>query len=289
MTWKERKELVKLTFLEFFKEQSLMHGAALSYYAMLALVPILYLSMTYVGRIVGNDVITNILTKLLHEFIGVGDSDAIIGLLDQVDFQKGSLLLQIVGILALLFSCSAIFNSLRISLNTFYNIDKHNLDRKRVIIQNVLGRLVSMGFVLGGTVLVVVLYFAQSLFLSFGTSLFNDTELLSSAFVAIANHTLPILTNLIVFYFIFKYMNDGVVSRRIALRGSLLTSVLLHGGQLLIKFYLMHFFFAAKAGLVGTILLVLVWVYYSSQIVFFGAKYIAVLSRMKGVPIKRRD
>ena len=289
MNWKERKELVKLTFLEFFKEQSLMHGAALSYYAMLALVPILYLSMTYGGRILGNDVITNILTKLLHELIGVGDSAAIIGLLDQVDFQKGSLLLQIVGVVALLFSCSAIFNSLRISLNTFYNINDHDLGRKQVIIRNLLGRLVSMGFVMGGMVLVVVLYFAQSFFLSFGTSLLNDTETLSSAFVTIANHTLPILTNLIVFYFIFKYMHDGVVSTRIALRGSLLTSVLLHGGQLLLKFYLMHFFFAAKAGLAGSMLLVLVWVYYSSQIVFFGAKYIAVLSRMKGIPINHRD
>jgi membrane protein len=289
MTWTERKELIKSTFLEFFKERSLMHGAALSYYSMLALVPMLYLSITYVGMLVGNEVIIDIIARMLQEWVGVQDASGIVGFLDEVDFQGGSTFLQVAGILALLFSCSAIFNSLRRSLNSFYDIDDYKLGRKKAILRNVFARLVSLGFVIGGTLLIVVLYFAQSLFLSFSMDLLKDMELLSSAFASAINHGLPILTNLIVFFFIFKYMHDGKVGSRIALRGALVTSVLLYLGQVLIKFYLTNYFFAASGGVAGSMLIILVWVYYSSQIIFFGAKYIAVLSRMRGTPVVHRD
>ena len=57
MNWLERKELIKSTVVEFGQERSLMHGAALAYYAMLALVPILYLTVTFVGKLVGEAVV----------------------------------------------------------------------------------------------------------------------------------------------------------------------------------------------------------------------------------------
>ena len=289
MNWEERKELVKSTFLEFFKEKSLMHGAALSYYSMLALVPMLYLSITYVGMLVGNDVIIDVVASMLKQWIGIEDASGIVGFLGEVNFNKGSSFLQVVGILALLFSCSAIFNSLRRSLNAFYDIDDYKAGRKKAIIRNVFARLVSLSFVIGGTLLIVVLYFAETLFLSFSTDVLRNMELLSSVFASLINHGLPILTNLIVFAFIFKYMHDGKVQWRFAIRGALLTSVLLYLGQLLIKFYLTNFFFAANGGVAGTMLVILVWVYYTSQIIFFGAKFIAVLSRMEENPITHRD
>lgn len=289
MNWNDRKDLVKSTLLEFFKEKSLMHGAALSYYSMLALVPMLYLSITYVGMIVGNDVIVDIIANMLRQLIGVEDVTGIVSFLDEVDFENGSAFLQVFGIIMLLFSCSAIFNSLRRSLNTFYDIDDHKVGGKKAILRNIFARLISLSFVIGGTLLIVVLYFAQALFLSFSTDLLKDMELLSSAFASIVNHGLPILTNLIVFAFVFKYMHDGIVQTRIAIRGALLTSVMLYLGQLLIQYYLANFFFAANGGVAGTMLVILVWVYYTSQIIFFGGKYIAVLSRMKGTPVVHRD
>jgi membrane protein len=96
----------------------------------------------------------------------------------------------------------------------------------------------------------------------------------------------PIFSNLIIFWFIFKFMHDGKVSWKLALRGSALTSILLFTGQWLIKFYLTNYFFGAHGGVGGTMLVILVWVYYSSQIIFFGAKYMAVYARSKGHPIE---
>ncbi|MDX2362780.1 MAG: YihY/virulence factor BrkB family protein [Crocinitomicaceae bacterium] len=289
MNWTQRKELFKTTFLEFTKERSLMHGAALSYYSMLALIPILYLSITYVGMLVGNEVIVEIISSLLREYVGIKDTSGIMEFLNEVDFEKGSLTMQIIGFLALMFSCSAIFNSIRRSLNTFYSISTKEIPRSKLIIRGLIARLVSMLFVFGATLLFVILYFFETVFLSLSNEFFSDMEIVNRLLLNTLNYGFPILTNIIVFSFIFKFMHDGRVQWKMALRGAVLTSVLLYLGQLLIKYYLTNYFFAANGGVVGTMLVLLVWVYYSSQIIFLGAKFISVLSRMTGNPIVHRE
>jgi membrane protein len=289
MKLKQQVELVKQTFVEFFKEKSLLHGAALAYYSLLALIPILYLTVTYFGKIVGQEVMLDIISSVLSDGVGLADSSGIINFIDQVNLKSENLFLEIVGIIVLLFSCTVIFNSLKSSLNVFYDIKSDHIGRKKKIIRNIVSRLISMSFILGIVVLLVVLYFAQTIFLSLNAQFFYDSQVLSWFFSGFAKYAVTILTNMIVLSFIFKYLHDGRVAWEIVIKGSLVTSVLLYLGQLLIKFYLAHYFFASSGGKAGAILMLLVWVYCSSQIIFFGAKYIAVLSRMKGTPIEYRD
>jgi membrane protein len=101
-------------------------------------------------------------------------------------------------------------------------------------------------------------------------------------------HGLSILSNIIIFSFIFKYLNDGLVVWKVAIRGATITAILLYFGQLLIKYYLGNYFFAADGGIAGSILVILAWMYYSSQIIFFGARYTAVYADKIGVPIVTR-
>ena len=195
MNWIRTKEMVKTIIMEFTRERSLMHGAALAYYSMLALIPMLYLSISYVGMIVGNDVIIGVIESVLNEWIGIEDAGGIISFLDEVDFNKSSWVLQLAGILALLFSCTAIFNSMRRSLNAFYGIDDIIIPRKKVILRNLLSRLTSMLFVFGATLLFVVIYFMETIFMSFSTKFLEDVEWLNTLFLTIFNNGLPILTN----------------------------------------------------------------------------------------------
>ncbi len=286
MNWKETKQLTKDSILEFSKENSLMHGAALAYYALLALVPLLYLCITYFGQLVGEEAILEMVSKMLEENVGLKDTSGIMEFLSDVDLLKGSPFLKVLGALALMFSCTVIFNSLKGSINEFYDIEKSKIGRKSKIIRSLGSRLLSFGLVIGFTLFFILLYFAEPIFLSLGSKLFDDAGVLNTVYAMLMKHLIPILTNLVVFGIIFKYLHDGKVEWINALKGAVLTSVLLHAGQLIIKFYLTHYFFGASGGVVGAMLIILAWVYYSSQIIFFGAKYIAVLSRMKGVPIK---
>ena len=289
MNFQEIKKLIKCTCVEFFKENPLKHGAALAYYSLLALVPILYLSITYLGAIFGHEVMLNVIDSVLKEQVGLSNASGILDFIGEVEFGKGSAFIQIVGIIVLLFSCSVIFNSLKGSINDFYDIDTSNIRRKKKIIRGLLSRLILMIFIIGITSLIVVLYFTETMFLSLGNNLLSNVESLKWLITGMARHGIPIISNLIVFSIIFKYLNDGKVDWKMAIRGSVLTTGLLYLGQLLIKYYLTNYFFGTGGGVAGTLLIILVWVYYSSQIIFFGAKFIAVYSKMTDREIKYRN
>ena len=288
MTWSDRKELIKATAVEFGQERSLLYGAALAYYAMLALIPILYLTITFVGHVMGEDVVINEIGVMLRDSVGLKDTSGILSFLKEADFLKGSALVQSMGVIALMFSCTVIFNSLKGSINEFYDIEKVKISGKKKVVRSLLSRVISLGFIIGITLFFILLYFAEPIFLSFGKDLLKGVALLDFIFSNIVSHVVPILTNVLIFSFIFKYLHDGRVTWKVATRGAIVTSVLLYFGQLLIKYYLTNFFFGASGGVAGAMLIILVWVYYSSQIIFFGAKYIAVYSRMTGQEIKFR-
>lgn len=279
--------MIKSTFVEFGQERSLMHGAALAYYAMLALVPILYLTVTFVGKLFGEAVVIEEIGFMLRDNVGLKDPSGILAFLKEVDFLSGSWLVETMGVIALMFSCTVIFNSLKGSINEFYDIGHSKKEKKNLLISTVLSRLISLGFIIGITLFFIILYFAEPILLSLVNKLFKGVEVLDFLFSFILSHVAPILTNMFIFSFIFKFLHDGKVLWKAAFRGAFLTSILLYFGQLLIKYYLTYFFFGASGGVAGAMLIILVWVYYSSQIIFFGAKYIAVYSKMIGEDIVR--
>jgi len=288
MNFKQRLSIVKDTFIEFFGEEPLAHGAALAYYTLLALIPMLYLSITYVGMFLGQETMVNVISEVMRENIGLSNIDGVLDLLSSVNFEKANVLIQIGGIIALLFSCSAIFGSMKRSLNAFYDIDPPKASGRKMILSTIITKLVSMSFVVGATIVLLLLYFAETVFLSLNKRFFEDMEALNWFFTGIAQHGIPIVTNVILFTFIFKFLHDGQVRWKMAIRGAVVTSLLLYLGQVLIKFYLGKYFFASGSGIAGSFLVILVWVYYSSQIIFFGAKYIFVLSRAKGYDIQNK-
>ncbi len=286
LSWKERREVVKDTFKGFVEENSFFHGAALSYYTIFALVPLLYLSFATFGRIVGNKRMLEIIGYLLKEQIGITDINGILSFLDGVDLEGGNFVMQIIGVVILLISGTALFGSLRNSINAFYNIKPKIEGSKKIILSHLIARLVSISILTLIGVVIIVIYFAQTMLLSFGSYFLGNIEVVNGIFTLLFEHGLSILSNVIIFTFIFKFLNDGLVGWRIALNGAILTSLLLYFGQLLIRYYLTNYFFAADSGIAGTILVILAWVYYSSQIIFFGAKYTAVYANKIGKPIR---
>lgn len=286
LTWKERREVVKDTFKGFVDENSFFHGAALSYYTIFALVPLLYLSFATFGRIVGNKRMLEIIGYLLKEQIGITDINGILSFLDGVDLEGGNFVMQIIGVVILLISGTALFGSLRNSINAFYNIKPKIEGSKKIILSHLIARLVSISILTLIGIVIIVIYFAQTMLLSFGSYFLGNIEVVNGIFTLLFEHGLSILSNVIIFTFIFKFLNDGLVGWRIALNGAILTSLLLYFGQLLIRYYLTNYFFAADSGIAGTILVILAWVYYSSQIIFFGAKYTAVYANKIGKPIR---
>lgn len=285
LSWKESGQVTKTTFVEFFQEESFFHGAALAYYAIFALVPMAYLSLISFGKFVGQETMLQIINNILKEEVGLEDSSGIIEFLQGVDFEKGNIVMNTVGIVALLLSSSAMLASLRTSINEFFDIRNTIEGRRDRFMHNLSSRIASVVLLPVLGIVVVVTYFGETFILSSSHTLFGHLDPIESFIIGVMQHVLAIGTNILLFSVIFKYLHDGKVAWKLAISGAIVTAVLLYLGQLLIKFYLKNYFFGSGVGVPGTILVILAWMYYSSQIIFLGAKYIKIYALTIGKPI----
>lgn len=288
LSWEEVFLLFKRTVQAFFKEKSFFHGAALSYYTIFALIPILYLSITAFGYVVGQQNMELIIGDLLRNQVGIEDISGIMDFLKEVDFEKENFTLNLIGIISLIISSTALFASLKMSINEFYNVERVFEQTHKAILANLLSRAISVGMLSFFGLVLIITYFGQIFLVSFGQSIFENIAVFQWFFSTVVQQGVSIAANWIIFAFVFKWLNDGKVRWKLAFAGSLLTSILMYLGHILIKYYLTNFFFAKNGGIAGTLLIILTFVYYSSQIIFFGAKFTAEYGKMVNQPIESR-
>lgn len=282
--------LLKDSVVEFFGEEGLFHGAALAYYTVFAMIPLLYLCIVYFGKIIGQSVMLEIIEDLLRHKVGIQDVAGIMEFLKSLNFEKGNFFMEMVGIVVLLITSSAFIVCLKQSINDFFDLEIKYSTKKRMILKNLLFRLISMALVAALTVFLIIFYFTQTVVMSLSDSVFDNYEILDSIFSNVLKHGFAIFSNAVIFTMVFKYVHDGYVKWKLAIGGAVVTAVLLYIGQLLIKYYLFHYFFGAQSGgIAGTLFILLAWVYYSSQIIFFGAKFTAVYAKKVGKPIRFKE
>lgn len=277
--------IIKKTFVEFFQEKSFFHGAALSYYTVFSLVPLIYLAIMIFGAVVGETEVLNLISKLLKEQVGLQDVSGLMSFLKGININKSSWLMFGIGIITLLLTSSALLSSLRMSINEFYDITVDIKDRKKRIEYQIGTKLVSMLLLpLLGAIL-LVLYFGLTFLLSLLQSLMGDMSTAEWLIWSGLANLSTILMNAFMFALVLKYVHDGKVDWKSVFYGGLFTAVLLFIGQLLIKYYLQHYFFGSKAGVAGTLYVLLAWMYYTSQIIFLGAKFTKIVAIHLGQPI----
>ena len=283
--WVKNYHIVKESIVEYIEEGAFFHGAALSYYTLFALVPIIFLTISTFGRIVGSERMLLIINDIFKNNVGIQDTSSFMSYLQSMHLDKNGLLIEIVGFILLMYTCSAFLVSLKRSINDFFEI-KAKRREKQNIIKNVIGfRFVSILFLAFFAFVIILFYFLQIFIFSFmESSFFKNDNVLDWVF-SLLHHVFSIASNLLIFIMIFKYLHDGKISWNLAFRGALLTAVILYSSQLLIKFYLQNYFFMGKSGIASSLFILLAWVNYSAQIVFFGAKYTYVLGKHIGDPI----
>jgi len=286
LKWIDFLHIVKRTVVEFFQEQSFFHGAALSYYAVFALVPMIYLALITFGQIMGQDMILKIIDSLLKEEVGLQDSTGLMQFLEQAEFHKSNVVMNVIGIIVLLLTSTAMLQSLRTSINEFYDIKVNIEDRRKRLEYTVGTKLVSIFLLPVFASVLMIMYFGETFVLSLGYSVFGELNGFETTILNISLYSFSILMNGLLFTIVLKYVHDGYVPFKLAFGGGLLTSVLLWFGQLGIKFYLQNYFFGSKAGVAGTVLVLLAWMYYTSQIIFIGAKFTKVYALFVGKPIR---
>ncbi len=278
--------LAKETILSFLEEKAFFHGAALAYYALFSMFPLLFLCVSLLGRYLGEDFILKVISEFLVEKVGLTNVDEIMKIVGSYNLDQGSLAMELIGFCVILFASSGFLHSLKNSINEFFNIQKVKLKGRKAIKMNIIEKLLSFLFLAVFASIFLVVYLFHSFSFTLIHYWFNENSTFIIFLMHVLDHAISILLNYLIFLLVFRYLHNATVSWKAASMGAIVTSVLLYVGQLLIKYYLLNVFTLGSAGIAGSFFIFLAWVHYSSQIVFVGAKFTFAFAARIGHPIK---
>jgi membrane protein len=172
--------------------------------------------------------------------------------------------------------------SLKRSLNEFFNVTKKNRQESNLFMELIGFRFLSVLMLAVFALVIILFYFAQV----FVFSALNSWIHWHNGFIDFSFKLLQIgltlLSNVLIFSLIFKYMHDAKVSWKVALKGAILTAILLYFSQWILSYYLQHFFMLGQLGIANSIFMMLAWVHYSAQIIFLGAKFTYQVGKATG-------
>ncbi len=288
LTWKEVYFLFRDTFVRFFREKEFYHAASLSYFSIVALVPILYLSIVFFGQFIGQQKMLEAIQFILNEQVGIDDVEGLLSFLNSFNFEKGNPLMKSIGIVSLVISSTALFASLKHSINDLYDVKILPKKGRKLVLNMLIDKSLNVLFLAVFGILLVITYFSEIVFVSLSRDLFHDMGMFSWLFESFVQQGIVVISNLIIFFLIFKFIHNAFIPWKLALAGSIITTLFFYLGHMAIKYYVTHYFFAKNAGIAGTILILLVFVYYTSQLIFLGAKLIAVYAEKVGFKIAER-
>ncbi len=256
------------------------HGAALAYYTLFALIPIIYLTTSIYGRVIGQQNMREIITTLLKSGLGLQDSGSVLQLVDSMSIEKPNFFLELVSIGVLLYTCSAFMISLKRSLNEFFQVSKKSREDSNLFMEIIGFRFLGVLLLAVFAMVIILFYFLQIFIFSAITGWLHWNNGFVDISLQLLQILLTLLSNILIFTLIFKYMHNAKVSWRIARDGAVVTAILLYLSQWVIGYYLQHYFIMGTLGVANSIFIMLAWVHYSAQIVFFGAQFTFQISKV---------
>jgi len=274
--------LLKDTAVEWSDDEAPQKAAALAYYTLLSTAPLVLFSISLAGLLYGENAARGQVADQLSSIVGPQAADAIKGVANSAHHSDAGPLSSVIGFAVLIFGASGVFGELQTALNAIWGVKPKPGRGWKGILRD---RFFSFTMVLGVAFVLLVsllLSAALSALGSYFSSALPGGEVLWQILNAVIS--LAVITGL--FGLIFKVIPDIEIRWRDVWVGALVTALLFTLGKLLLGLYLGKSSFASSYGAAGSLVALVVWVYYASQIVFLGAEFTQVYARIFGAPIK---
>lgn len=272
-------ELLNETVRAYIKGDIVSQGAALAYYTIFAIAPLFIIALAIAGFWFGQEAARKELFGQLNQLIGPQGGEAIQSIIAAANQSKTGLWATIIAAGTLAVAATGVFVQVQSSLNKIWKVQQMGGTGVRNFIRH---RLLSFAMVLGiGFLLLVSLICSASLAAlgSFVGDYISEKEILLKALNFVLS--LGIITAL--FTMMFKFLPDVKIAWRDVWLGGFITALLFNLGKFLIGIYIGRSSIASVYGAMGSLVIVLIWVYYSAQLLFFGAQFTAVYASRFGV------
>ena len=278
-------QLLVKSFNHFNNFNGFKLSAALSYYTVFSVAPLLIVIISLAGVFFGRLAVEG---RVYHQISGLVGSDTALqiqAIIRNTQESNHGKLGGLIGTVILLIGASGVFSEIQSSINYLWSIPD---PKKKAFLIAIFRKLISFSLLIAFAFLLLVSLVANALLEILSDrlkGLFSDSLLNLFNFVNLALILLVISS---MFMLIFKILPNSSISWKNAFVGALATSILFLIGKFIIGFYLGHSKIGATYGTTASIVILMLWIYYSSIILYFGACYTAVLADSRGHPIRGR-
>ena len=270
--------LLKIAYLEWSKDKAPRMGAALAYYTIFSLAPLLIIAVAVAGLAFGMQAAQGEIAGQIQGFVGRDGAKAIEAMIQLAHKPAHGVIGSIIGVFALFLGASGAFCEMQDALNSIWHV---NPDRETGIRSLIKARFLGFGMVLGIGFLLLVSLLLSAL-LAAATDYLGGMLPIPAVLFESLDFLLSLLFITVLFAMIFKLLPNTKVAWSDVWIGAALTSLLFTAGKFVIGFYIGKSVSASAYGAAGSLVVVVAWIYYSALLLYFGAEFTRVYARTLG-------
>ena len=276
-------EVIVATFKGFRQDKVLKLSASLAYYTVFALPALALVLISVTGIFFGEDAMSGIIYKELHELIGKNAATQIQEAIKNTHLAGTSYAGTILGVITLLLSATGIFGEIQDSINRIWGLQAKP---KRGIIKLLLNRIMSFSLILSLGFAMLVSLIINGILAALKEKLQAEFPGLNVNLLLLVDYAIQLITITYLFAIIFKILPDAKIKWRDVTIGALVTTLLFLVGKSLLAYFIARNASIEAYGAAGSIILILLWAYYSSAILYLGAEFTQVYAKKFGSDIQ---
>jgi membrane protein len=271
--------ILKASFNAFMDDNALKMSASLAYYTIFSLAPLIMILISAASIFYGKEAIQNKVFEELNGFLGNDAAMKIQEILREITLKSDSTLAIIIGVATLFIGATGVFIEIQDSINQIWRVKaKPKKGWKKMIINRILSfsMIISLGFLL------IVSLIINGIILALSDKLTQYFPEMTVFIIEIINAAITFLVIAALFGIIFKFLPDVEISWKDVRVGAIFTAILFTIGRYLIGLYVEKVGPGSAYGAAGSLIIILVWVYYTSAILYFGAEFTQVYAECYG-------
>jgi len=278
--------ILKQTINEFSDDRVMKLSASLTYYALFSLSPLILIIISGISLFLAKDTVEVKVFSELSSILGKEVSKALQDFVTNSMVSGDSAVALWIGVGVLIFGSTTMFADMQDSLNTIWRIEA---TPHKAWLKFIVNRCISLLIILSVGLLLMTTVILNSILVNFGEEIFEFLkidEFVTQATVILINNTLTAFLSVMVFFILFKVLPDANVKFKPAMVGSIFTATLFFISKYLIGIYIANTKYSKVFGSAGSLVILLLWIYYISTILFLGAKFTKVYAEHIKLPIK---
>lgn len=270
--------ILRDTCTDWMEDNALRLSAALAYYSVFSIAPLLVIAVGIAGLVLGEEAVRGQLDDQLKAYLGTQAAEGVQGMVKSAAKPTEGIMSAVIGFATLLLGASGVFGQLKDALNTIWEVKAKPSSGILSFLRN---RLLNFGMVLViGFLLLTSLLLSTAL--AAATKYLGEMAQIQAALGAVLGSAVSIGLATVLFALIFKVLPDVKILWKDVWHGAFVTAVLFEIGKFALGFYLGRESTASSFGAAGSVVLLLLWVYYASCILLFGAEFTQVYAKAAG-------